>query len=303
MADNNFAQFIEELRISRNLSREDFVDGIISTRQYQRFLNGESSIKNNNMTDLLERLEINSIDIYYQYLATNDDYIKKLTDAYQAYFNRNLLKTTQILSNINSDNISNDYYLKYYRFLKINTDIQLKKVPTSMGMEKLKELVDYPNILEHKILNFIEINILISLSDYIVTEEKDFRIANYLFDKLKSNPKLPNLSQISYKPALYSYVARTLGHIKEYEKSLQIAKTGLEICEKYQIYAGVNSLLYYHALGEKYVYDDKRHLETLRRLYFSLHIFNETPRTKTYKKFIQKNFSVSFEDLFEIKNA
>ena len=46
MNNNDFAQFIDELRESRNISREKLVDGIISQRQYYRFLNGDSSLKN-----------------------------------------------------------------------------------------------------------------------------------------------------------------------------------------------------------------------------------------------------------------
>ena len=38
---NDFGLFIDNLRKSRNMSREDFINGIISIRQYQRYVNGE----------------------------------------------------------------------------------------------------------------------------------------------------------------------------------------------------------------------------------------------------------------------
>ena len=38
------ALFLEQMRFSRGISQEDFTDGIISNRQYQRYINGSSAM-------------------------------------------------------------------------------------------------------------------------------------------------------------------------------------------------------------------------------------------------------------------
>jgi hypothetical protein len=104
-----------------------------------------------------------------------------------------------------------------------------------------------------------------------------------------------------YKPVLYSNVSRSLGIIEEFEKSVQVANWGIEQCRKYQIYSGLNSLLYYKALGEEELYDDDRSKKTIVRLLHSLEVFN-LPSKETYYNAIQKNFNLTVDEISNFLN-
>jgi transcriptional regulator with XRE-family HTH domain len=301
MVNNSFAQFIEELRISRNMNREDFLDGIISKRQYQRFLNGESSIKNDVMTKLLERIELNSIDLYYQYLTLKGLHSKEILDVHELVTNFEFNKAYNKLQQVNFNSIKNDYDKKFFTYLDTLVKIKLNKIPKSTGNEKLIDLVNYPEVLNSTVLNFLEINTLVFISDYLILEKKDFKVPNYLFNLFRDKPAFFNMTNPYYKPVLYSNVSRSLGIIEEFEKSVQVANWGIEQCRKYQIYSGLNSLLYYKALGEEELYDDDRSKKTIVRLLHSLEVFN-LPSKETYYNAIQKNFNLTVDEISNFLN-
>jgi hypothetical protein len=297
--DNNFAQFIENLRISRNISRDDFVQNVISLRQYQRFLNGESSIKTSSMISLLEKLEINTISGFVDLMNKNNKELSNLTSAYGKFIEQNYKETLELLKNINLDKIKNTTNRKLYQYMDIACNVNLKVFPESQGVLKLKSIVNYPETLQKDALSYVEISILLFIADYTVRIEKDFRIPNFMFDVLKNKNNLPDKTFTEYLPIYYSQVARHLGGIGEIKKSLSMAIDGLDYCEKHQIFFGTKSLLFYKAIGEKQLYDDQRYVETTRRLFAALTLFKETKLTRSYYRTIKKQLNLTKEDFIK----
>ena len=77
-----FGLFIDNIRNSRNMSREDFVEGILSTRQFQRYLKGESSITNDKIFQLVDKLEMNILNVYKLFINRENTEYKLVHNIY-----------------------------------------------------------------------------------------------------------------------------------------------------------------------------------------------------------------------------
>ena len=298
MVNNSFSQFIEELRIARNLSRDDFLDDIISKRQYQRFLNGESSIKNDVMTKLLTKLEVNSLDIYYQTIINSEQHSRDLRKAHEEYIAFNYQEAYKILESINIDEVKSTFDVKSYTYLKTVLDIHFKKLPESTGIEKLSDLINYPDILNSQMINYLEINTLLFISDFMIKNKNDHSIPNFLYKIFKDEAYIYNQINPFYRPILYSNLSRALGIVKEYKKSVKIANLGIQLCEKYQILAGLEHLLYYKAVGLRYTNAHEIKIkDTLARLKHTLEIFNNQAKKEYFITAIEKSFNIKYNEL------
>lgn len=298
MVNNSFAQFIEELRISRNLSRDDFLEGVISKRQYQRFLNGESSIKNDVMTRLLTKLEINSLDVYYQNIMNTEQHSRDIRKAHELYVSYNYTEAYNILKSIDIKEIKSSYDVKFYNYLLTSLEIYFKKIPESVGVDKITKMINYPEILNSQILTLLEINSLLYISDYMIKKKNDHRIPSFLYKIFKDETNIYNQINPFYRPILYSNLSRALGFIDKYKKSVKIAEIGIKQCEQHQILAGLSHLLYYKAIGSKQInVDEKEIIYTLKQLKHTLEIFNNKIKKDFFISAIERNFSIDYNQL------
>ena len=63
----DFALLLERLRFERGLSQEDFTDGIISNRQYQRYIKGTSLMPFYLLNDFAKKLGIDKDILIYEF--------------------------------------------------------------------------------------------------------------------------------------------------------------------------------------------------------------------------------------------
>lgn len=298
MVNNSFAQFIEELRISRNLSRDEFLEGIISKRQYQRFLNGESSIKNDIMTQLLSKLEINSLDVYYQNIINSEQHSKDIRKAHELYISFKYTEAYKILHSIKIEDVKSSYDTKFYTYLLTALEIYFKKLPESVGVEKIANMINYPEILDSQMLTLLEINTLLYISDYMIKKKNDHRIPSFLYKVFKDEANIYNQINPFYRPILYSSLSRALGVVDEHEKSVKIADIGIKQCEQDQILAGLGHLLYYKAIGLKYMNKSENEiLPVLKQLKHTLEIFNNKTKKEFFISALERNFTVAYTEI------
>jgi hypothetical protein len=248
------------------------------------------------MISLLEKLEVNSISGLIEIMNKNNYAQDILYKAYSKYSNHYFKEALDVLSQVNYAKLKTQSTKKLYNYIDIVTKIELKIMPESTGMEKLKQLINYPDILENDILSFVEVNVLLFISNYLLRTDNDFRIPNLMFEILKKNSISPNQALSKNLPIYHSQVARSLGIIGEIEKSLEIANRGIEFCNKHKLLSGLEHLLYFKALSEKELYDDERYIHTTRRLFNAIAIFEETELTLKFYTVIKKNLGFTKDD-------
>lgn len=298
---NGFAKFIDELRDSRNMSRENFAKGIISIRQYYRYIRGESSLKDETINKLLERLEINSLEAHAKFIHEENVNLKDLNKVYSNIRSLNYKKAERYLSKVDYSSLESNTTKKYYKFLQYSLDYYKDYDLKDEAIKSIIELIDYPSILEKDILTFYELSALFFVADYLIKIKNDYRVAEFTYDVLINQEK----HYISHMPnnliSLHASSARYLGKIGEFEKSLNIAKIGIQKARQLASYNNLANLLLYKAVSEKNLRLGKDSKESLTRLFSLLKALDDEKKSSTFKKYIQRFFDIKESDLIKYK--
>lgn len=292
--DNNFALFIDDLRKSRNISRTDFVQDIISDRHYYRFIKGESSLKSETLMKLFDRLQLNTNSMIK--LIANNSYNnnKDLVEAYNALYENKYKDSYEKLSKINYDEIKTEYQQKMYKIVNIISSYNLKLMSKSKAISETKELIEYPSILDKDSLNVIESCALNFISIKLI-EEGDHRIASFTYERLIN--QADDSSKSVNDLILYNSLAKSLGAIKEYEKARNIAKLGISEYISTSSLNVMESLLCLQALTEKYLNKPEAAKKSLTRLFALLYSEDNVDRFKEYEELLKKKFNLKVSDL------
>jgi tetratricopeptide (TPR) repeat protein len=281
------------------MNREEFLDGIISIRQYQRFLNGESSIKNDVIEKLISKLKLDSVLLTKIYLSNFDTIHQKL-NTIQSLCNRlEFKKANTMLSEIQYNKLENETNKQHYNYLKITLDMHLNRITKQNAMNLLKELIEYPKLLKNFAPNFVEFATLILIHEYLFQYEGDQRATNYLYEMISehSNDVITKLKV--YEPPLFASLSKTLVKIHEYDKALKIANKGINVSHRHQVYGSLAHLYYYSAYIYNKMNNEEKVLENLRKMFAILYVEDTKEKTKMFENVSKKHLGISKDEVFE----
>lgn len=298
---NEFAHFIDNFRKSRNITREDFVDGIISLRQYYRFIKGDSSLKSESINSLLERLEINTIDLYGQFIKKKNESLKNLIDSYNLISLMEYDKAKVMLAKINESDLQSVQDIKFLRYLLASLNFHLKLESEEKSMNKIIEIIDYPKILNKDILTFYEITGLFSITTYLIRHKNDYRVAIFTYEVLNDPRKYYVNNMKSSINSFYASASKNLGIIGEIEKSLEMADKGIQEAKASGTITNLPILFYCKALSEYNLNMTSQYQKTLIRLFGLLNVQDDEKKSEFYKKLIVKQFDIKESDLIIYK--
>jgi transcriptional regulator with XRE-family HTH domain len=297
---NEFGQFIEELRISRNIEREDFVEGVVSIRHYYRFINGETSLNNETINLLLEKLEISSIFAYERFKKKTDTNYSNLINVYNEVYKNNFSMAEKAFKTITLSDLSSAYNIKIYNFIKIRLDLHYSRITKENSIQKVLELMDYPNILEKDTLSFVELSCIMFVQHDLI-DRNDYRITSYTYDILSKNEKLHSTEHKNYMMPFQLSTIKNLGRIGEHEQSLDLAQ---KLIEEFELFTALNiyaSAIYFKALNERDLFKDDRYKVTLTDLFCLLKSQKNKQFGNDFKVQIRESFNIVESDLIIYK--
>lgn len=289
MITQNMGKVIDEIRQERKMSREDLCDEIMSVRNYQRFISEEVNVSNDKLNKLVDRLNLDFFTVSEIFRYRSQDRYSQLHHVYHLMQSNSDREAYEELKKIKFKEIESSYTELFYNYLKLDLERQLGITPIENSLEELQELIDYPNILEYEVLNFIELNVLVILNTHF-SKKEDHTVANFLYKFLLDDKLNAKGILTSFLPALYSSTAQSLGTFMEYDKALQIANKGLEECKKLQMYNSMHNLLFYKAVALLKLDKEKEALETVKRLYSLLYTLNEPDKDNEYFPILERVF-------------
>lgn len=294
---NDFGLFVDNLRKSRNISREEFIDGIISIRQYQRYVNGESSLNNEKLFKLVDKLGMNFFNVHKLYFKKTKDEIVKLYEIYDEISKGKLIVGSELLSKVSIDDFNDVYSKSFFKLVELLLLLKSKKLPDSLVIDRLKDLIGYPNCLENKIINFVEYVAYIHISSFSSDKYDDKRILNYLYDKIRNNNISSDAISIQHIPSTYAHISRRLGVIGEYDKSLKIAQNGIDWCIKYESHNALAHLLMYKAISLHSLDRLEEALLPAKKAFSLLFVTGNKTTTSSFTKMFEKNFNMRVSEL------
>jgi len=298
--NNDFAVFIDELRESRNITRETFVDGVISLRQYYRFIKGESSLKTDLVNKLLDKLHIDSIMTFESYRQISNSINRKLSNIYIKIYSDDFVGAKKDLKELDYSTFTSQYNKKFYKFIDA---IIRKNDPDSDDdtiTQEITEIIDYPNLLNKKTLSFVEVAAIMLVSKELV-KKGDNRLAEYCYNLVKNDDSNIKHQINNYTFAFYSTTARNLGQIGKVEESYEVTKEGIKIFQTHEPLNSYAALYFFQALAERDLFDDNRHLEALRKMFMTLRLQASKQFAEGMRVAAKRSFDIEEKDLIIYK--
>src|SRR5690606_19520665 len=156
-SSKELALFLEKMRFLRGISQEDFTEGIISNRQYQRYVRGESPMPYHLLDLFAERLNLKKEIMLLEFENYAVKESQTIVDYHNSVMSYDFDKAAQIRKSINYEFIIYSENKQLYLYTKYMEDFATRKISVDRLKTLLFEMIDYPKMLTHSGYSMIEI--------------------------------------------------------------------------------------------------------------------------------------------------
>ncbi len=293
------ALYFDMLRFHKHVTQESFTHGIISMRQYRRYLHGDSKIPQYVVNALSKKLGFKPEYLILEFEAAKFKENQYANDYHNAVINQDYEKACIIEKVFNDKSILDENNLMIYRFATALSKYQQKQLLAPAFVDTIKQLIDYPHILTHTVFSSTEIIILSALLSNHAFHEQDKIITifnNYL------NHKNTIVSGHNQK-----FILLILYHLSHYHKQygdpqemLRYAQKGISLCKKNKFNYLLEDFFRFAALACLRLNKKELINELLFRLYNVLQMEGNKAKINRYYRYIKNDFNIYDMDAFAI---
>lgn len=286
--------YLEKIRYGRNVSQEEFVSGIVSIRQYQRYKIGVSDIPYDKISQFAEKLGLNSKKLLSEFEKEKTKQYVKINAFYNAVANNDYKNAIKLKQELDSDHIISFEGMQYYQHANIVFKYYSRELSLSEVINKVSELINYPKILKQQYYTDVEVLILSFLLNVFTGKQQDM-----LLNKL--NSIFEDAENIMSGDSEYIYtlilmrIAKIFGIKRDYPKVLYYCQLGIERGLQHKQYYLWEYFYYYkalahYALGQKELFDD-----ALLKCYHVLQMEGNHSKVEKFTNLIEKDFSINYK--------
>ncbi len=284
----SYGSYLEELRTSRNISRADFVEGIMSERQYRRYVKGESSITNEKLQQLVDKLRLDLFSFMNGFEERTASLDHSIKEVYNLIRKLDYKKALDLHSKISVSSLYKRHQRDLYAFNDVSIKYKLNMVSKRDALEKLYALIDYPNCLNEHSVSTVKLATLTTILSIAKSEDVYLPVGKFLYNILISNLYTAIGNQRNFMPSIFSTTARLLfitGHNKE---AYAIALKGIEYCDTIESTNSINNILLIAALSANRLGMQEKKDVYLTRLRHCLSFKGDTEYSNQFEKEIKR---------------
>jgi transcriptional regulator with XRE-family HTH domain len=296
MKSQDLCGYLERLRSARNISQEIFTNGIVSLRQYRRYLSGESDIPFQVADKLSERLGVQTINLLGEIEATRFEEKRKVDKFYNSVVNNSkddVLSMITYFENLQFIDPENKVlFLHGLSLYLLITDQDTR----SVTVQKNKDLIAYPAILKRTIITLNEMVILSSILDYSDdpndTQEISEKLKQYLENRsfVIGTGHEPIFNLVLFRLARYSGKNSLFGDVINY------CTMGIERNHSHKFYYLLDYFYYYSALAYYRLGDMDNYQVTLIKCFNVLQTEGNQKKIDKFTLLINQDFSINFKE-------
>lgn len=293
----HLAFYIDRLRQMRNMSTEDFLDGIVSSRQYRRYISGDSTMSYLVLDDLSKRLGFTAENVLMELETEKIKQSQTIMAFYNAVLQKNQKEADRMLLEIDESELILETDLLLYKHGKLVYQHHFKHLQEELLIEETKKLLKYDELLKRQALSQSELHILITLFNYPSFKEPEAiakKLASYLDDRLL----IVTGHNIKIVTLVLEELSRYYSIVENYEKMLYYADEALKYCLKIKSYYLLETIYYFKAAAHHELGMFEERDLALKRLYGLLVSENNQAKLDRYKGLFMKRFNKEVKDLF-----
>ena len=296
-----FGLFIDGLRLERDISREDLCDNIMSLSQYKRYLRGDTSIPNNRLVQIAERLKFSINDIHFLFGKKHNDEYYKIYEIYRLIKINEFKKAFDLSQIVKNDIIVSEYNILFLDFCLLRVQHALKMVSDIHVLELYSRLINFPNCADNDSFNMVEISVLIQIVT-ISSNMGNLEPTNVMYRILASKSfTYSNSGDSSFLPSIYSSLSSILGVQEQHEKVLELSQKGIDYCISQETSNALAHLFLFNSLGHLYTGNREAALLSVKKCFMQLFIEDKPEKLKAFNATFENQFKMKLEDLIDFK--
>jgi transcriptional regulator with XRE-family HTH domain len=294
MISSTLIIYIERLRIARHISQETFVDGVVSIRQYRRYLKGESEVPFSVIHQLTSKLGLKTDTILREFEVAKVEETIKLNKLYNLCINYDHVKFAELAKTISADQIIESANILLYEHSMLLNKFYTKKISLEEIGRMSKELIDYPLVLEKGAINTIELLILTFLID-VLPEEDQIKIISKITEYLYNSAIVVSGGNEKVLTLILARLAKHSGIKESYEEVIKFANLAIKRNKTLLSYYLMDYLYYYKSLAYHKLGDQKNFEISLTKCFNILYFEGIDRKIAKFKSLINEDYDIDFE--------
>jgi len=301
MKSQELCIYLEQLRAARNISQELFTNGVVSLRQYRRYLNGESDIPFQVLDQLSDKLSIQTINLLKELETARTEEGKKIDRFYNHVVNYASDEVYTFLNSFNPESIVDSENKLFFQHAFNLFEFYEKKISNEDIVCRTKQLINYPKILKQLVFNEVELVIMSSLLDFMIDEVDSKDLFERLAAYLTNNRQIINMSSSTTFNTILYRLARYSGKNKNYGEVVKYCEFGIERNLYQKSFYLSDYFHYFNALAYYRLEDFEKYTYHLTKCFSILYYEGFEKKMDKFTKLINDDFDIVFQD-FVIQN-
>ena len=294
MNSRELCNYIERFRSARKLSQENMTDGIVSLRQYRRYLNGESDMPFSIFNQIIDKLGLHTDNVLREMENARFEEYEYANKLYNLAVNYNFREFDKVAKERRFTDFIDTSNKILYEFAFIMKDYYHKQIDRKQTYQKAATLINYPQILKHEMVTEIEllvISFLIDVSGKVDQKKIIYFMNEYV--KVKSN--LISLSNPRMVILILARFAKFFGIREEYEEVIEYCDLALERTKKYMSYYLAEYLHYYKSLAYYKLGRSEDFEDALVKCFNVLEYEGNQSKIKKFETLINEDYDIEFK--------
>jgi transcriptional regulator with XRE-family HTH domain len=290
MESTSLVNYIEKIRYGRNISQEKMLDGIISIRQYRRYLYGTVEIPFGVVAQIASKMGVSANKLLLEFETEKNKERRGILAYYNAVVTKNLESANELLENITLEQIMEKENKLLFLSAKANHEYFSGVIDKAQMISQQKSIVDYPKILNNKILTDSEMHILAIILDGEKQTPTD--IIERFEQAFENNELHISGDNAAVNMQLVFWLAKYYGKQKNYIKTIEYCNLGIEKNKEFRTIYLMEYFCYYKALSYKRMGKISEYRNALYQTMLYIEIIPEEGRVERFYQTIKKDLSI-----------
>jgi transcriptional regulator with XRE-family HTH domain len=286
--------FLENIRYGRKISQEDFCEGVVSLRQYQRYRSGECEITYDKLDQFAKKLGVPTKKLMYEFERSRSIQYKMITMFYNAVVNRDSALAKELKAKVEEETIFDEDRRLYFNHALMMSDYYMGKISKGEILIMTSDLVNYPTILKQKFLTDIEVLILSFLLS-ILDGVEQIRLLEKMTELFENEDRIMSGENNFADSLILMRMSQVYGIRRDFSQVIKFCDLGIKRGIYYKQYYLMEYFYYYRALANFRLECYDLYEESLFRCYGVLHLEGNKKKIEKFTNLIEKDFHINFD--------
>lgn len=295
MKSKELCIYLERLRSARNISQEEFTNGVVSLRQYRRYLNGESDLPFQVIDRLTSKIGVKTDNLLREFEIAKIEETQIINNLYNLAANFEHNAFIEQSKKIPLDHIIEKANQLMYKHSIIMDNLYSNKITKMHAAEENSKLINYPKLLNQQIITSVEMLILSSLLD-LLDHSQHTKILEKINDYINDSSIVISGANEKIFTFTLAKISKYFGMHDEYDKVIKFCNMGIERNFNLKSYYLMDYFYYYNALAYFRKGDFEDYSKMIVKCFNVLHFEGNEKKIEKFTKLIEEDFKIHFQD-------